>query len=75
MSKKCPFTGKGPRTGNNRSHSERATRRVWNCNLQTYTLNIDGVPTKVRMSTRAYRNLHKADKKQKVQAKEEPKAE
>ncbi len=50
MSRKCPLTGKGPMSGNNRSHSVRATRRRWNVNLQTYT--IDGV--KVRMSTRAY---------------------
>ncbi len=59
MSRKCPLTGKGPMSGNNRSHSVRATRRRWNVNLQTYT--IDGV--KVRMSTRAYRTLNKTSAK------------
>ena len=55
MARKCPFTGKGPVSGNNRSHSVRATRRKWNVNLQTYT--IDG--QRVKMSTRAYRTLNK----------------
>ena len=59
MSRKCPVSGKGPLTGNNRSHSLRATRRVWNTNLQTYT--IDG--KRVKMSTRAYRSLNKSASK------------
>ena len=59
MSRKWPLTGKGPMSGNNRSHSVRATRRRRNVNLQTYT--IDGV--KVRMSTRAYRTLNKTSAK------------
>ncbi|MCR5514600.1 MAG: 50S ribosomal protein L28, partial [Bacilli bacterium] len=33
MSRKCPITGKGPMSGNNRSHSVRATRRRWNVNI------------------------------------------
>ncbi|MGM9873827.1 MAG: 50S ribosomal protein L28 [Bacilli bacterium] len=59
MSRVCPLTGKGPVSGNNRSHSLRATRRKWNCNLQTYTIVVDGKPVRVRMSTRAYRSLSK----------------
>jgi len=55
MARRCPVTGKGPVSGNNRSHSVRATRRKWNVNLQTYT--IDG--KRVKMSTRAYRSLNK----------------
>ena len=57
MARKCTVTGKGPMSGNNRSHSVRATRRRWNVNLQTYT--IDG--KRVKMSTRAYRSLNKSN--------------
>ena len=42
MSRVCPVTGKGPISGNNRSHSLRATRRKWNTNLQTRTVLVDG---------------------------------
>ena len=42
MSKKCPITGKGPVSGNNRSHSLRATGRRWNVNRQKRKLGIDG---------------------------------
>lgn len=59
MSRVCPISGKGPLTGNNRSHSLRATRRRWNTNLQVRTIEIDGVKYKVRMSARAYRSLTK----------------
>ena len=59
MSRVCPVTGKGPMSGNNRSHSLRATRRRWNANLQTKVVMVDGKPTRVRMSARAYRSLNK----------------
>lgn len=59
MSRVCPVTGKGPLSGNNRSHSLRATRRTWNCNLQTHTIIVDGKKMRVRMSARAYRSLVK----------------
>lgn len=61
MSRVCPITGKGPVSGNNRSHSLRATRRKWNTNLQLYTLVVDGKKYRVRMSTRAYRSLTKQE--------------
>ena len=60
MSRKGPVTGKGPLTGNKRSHSLRATRRRWNVNLHTYRVEIDGQVCKVRMSARAYRTLNKS---------------
>ena len=60
MSRKCPVTGKGPLSGNNRSHSLRATRRVQNVNLQKFKINVDGKQTTVRMSARAYRTLTKS---------------
>ena len=59
MARVCPVSGKGPLTGNNRSHSLRATRRRWNCNLQVRTIIVDGKPMRVKMSTRAYRTLNK----------------
>ena len=63
MSRVCPVTGKGPVSGNNRSHSLRATRRRWNVNLQTYKVEIDGKMVEVRMSARAYRSLTKTTAK------------
>ena len=39
MSKRCAITGKGPLTGNKRSHAMNATRRKWNVNLQKVTIN------------------------------------
>lgn len=62
MSRVCPISGKGPLSGNNRSHSLRATRRVQNVNLQKFVININGKPTTVRMSARAYRSLTKGKK-------------
>jgi large subunit ribosomal protein L28 len=66
MSRVCPVSGKGPMSGNNRSHSVRATRRVWNVNLQKYKLNINGKEVEVRMSARAYRALNKNASKKEV---------
>ena len=71
MSRICPITGKKPMSGNNRSHSLRATRRRcshslratrrrWDVNLHTYRVEIDGQVCKVRMSARAYRTLNKS---------------
>jgi large subunit ribosomal protein L28 len=62
MSRVCPVSGKGPVSGNNRSHSVRATRRVWNVNLQKYKIEINGKMVEVRMSARAYRSLNKSVK-------------
>ncbi len=59
MSRKCIVTGKGPQTGNTRSHSLQATRRRWNVNLQTVKVEIDGRLQKVAISARALRTLRK----------------
>lgn len=59
MSRVCQLTGKRSMSGNARSHSLRATRRRWNVNLHTYTVEIDGKKYKIKMSARAYRTLHK----------------
>ena len=63
MSRVCPISGKGPMSGNNRSHSVRATRRTWGVNLQKHKVNINGKMVEVRMSSRAWRSLNRASKK------------
>lgn len=62
MARYCPVSGKGPLSGNNRSHSLRATRRHWGVNLQNYQVEVDGKIQTVRMSARAYRSLNKSAK-------------
>lgn len=62
MSRVCKITGKKAMSGNNRSHSLRATRRKWNVNLQKATINVHGKPTKVRVSARALKTLKKGSK-------------
>ncbi|SUO03535.1 50S ribosomal protein L28 [Faecalicoccus pleomorphus] len=59
MSKVCAVSGRGPLTGNKRSHSMRATRCKWNVNLQKVRLVVDGKPQTVRVSARALRTLKK----------------
>jgi large subunit ribosomal protein L28 len=59
MSRICPITGKGPISGNSRSHSLVATRRRWNVNLQPYKITVDGKTITVRMSARAHRTLNR----------------
>ena len=59
MSKVCAVSGKGPLSGNRRSHSMRATRRKWNVNLQKVRIMVDGKPKTVRVSARALRTLKK----------------
>ncbi len=60
MARVCELSGKGPLSGNNRSHSLRATRRKWNVNLQKATIVVNGQKVKVRASARALRSLNKA---------------
>lgn len=57
MPRECYVTGKKTLSGNNRSHSLRATRRKWNVNLQKATIMVDGKPKRVRISARALKSL------------------
>lgn len=59
MARVCVITGKKPLSGNNRSHSLRATKRKWGVNLQKVKLEINGKVQTVRISTRALRTLKK----------------
>lgn len=60
MARVCIITGKRPVSGNNRSHSLRATRRKWGVNLQKVKLEINGHVKTVKVSARALRTLKKA---------------
>ncbi len=62
MSRVCMLTGKGPLSGNARSHSLRATRRRWNVNLQPVKVEIDGRVVTLKLSARAIKTLRKAEK-------------
>ena len=55
--------GKGPISGNNRSHSLIATRRKWNVNLQPVKVNINGRVVTMKLSARAIKTLNKQSKK------------
>lgn len=59
MSRRCAVSGRGPLSGNRRSHSLRATRRKWNVNLQKVRINVNGKPKTVRVSARELRTLKK----------------
>lgn len=59
MSRVCEISGRGPLSGNNRSHSLRATKRKWNVNLQKKVIVVNGKKVRVKISTRALRSLNK----------------
>jgi large subunit ribosomal protein L28 len=63
MARVCPVTGKAPISGNNRSHSLRATRRRWNVNLQPVKVNVNGRVVTMKLSARAIKTLNKTAKK------------
>lgn len=48
----CYICGRGVSFGNNVSHANNKTRRVWKPNLQVVRVVIDGTITKVRVCTR-----------------------
>ncbi len=53
MSKFCHVCGKGPVTGNNVSHANNKTRRVWRPNLQVARIvGAEGRIIKVKVCTR-----------------------
>ncbi len=49
---RCFVCDKGVAFGNNVSHANNKTRRVWKPNLQVARVRVDGVTTKVRVCTR-----------------------
>ena len=60
MSRKDQLTGKGPLSGNKRSHAMNHSRRVWNVNLQKVTIRTaDGQKATIRVSARTLKTLKK----------------
>lgn len=53
----CRISGKKTITGNNISHSNRATKRIWKPNLQKVTVIIDGQKKKIRVCARYIRKI------------------
>ncbi|HEY8436880.1 MAG TPA: 50S ribosomal protein L28 [Haloplasmataceae bacterium] len=56
MAKVCYVTGRRTRSGNKRSHSNRATKRTWKPNLQKVRILVDGKPKRVYVSARALKS-------------------
>lgn len=56
MAKECFYTGRKARSGNNRSHSVRATKRTFGANLQKVRVMVDGKPKRVWVSARALKS-------------------
>jgi large subunit ribosomal protein L28 len=56
MSRVCITCGKRPGVGNNRSHSNRATRRRFEPNLQNVRIVKDGRPQKAYVCTRCLKS-------------------
>jgi len=56
VAKVCYVTGRRTRSGNKRSHSNRATKRTWKPNLQKVRILVDGKPKRVYVSARALKS-------------------
>lgn len=56
MSRKCFITGKAPVRGNNVSHANNKTKRVWGVNVQKVRILVNGKPKRVYVSTRALKS-------------------
>lgn len=56
MSKVCVSCGKAPVVGNNRSHSNRATKRRFEPNLQRVRIVVDGTPKNAYVCARCLKS-------------------
>ena len=52
----CDICSKRPQSGNNVSHANNKTRRVFNPNLQTVKALINGTSKRIRVCTRCLRS-------------------
>ena len=52
----CDICSKRPQSGNNVSHANNKTRRVFNPNLQTVKALINGAAKRIRVCTRCLRS-------------------
>lgn len=63
MSKKDQLSGRGPLSGNKRSHAMNHSRRSWGINLQTIRLEMpNGEKKKIRVSAKTIKTLKKQAK-------------
>jgi len=56
MSKICDICGKKPQVGNNVSHANNRTKKVWYPNLQTVNAMVKGQRKKITVCTRCLRS-------------------
>ncbi|NLY90161.1 MAG: 50S ribosomal protein L28 [Firmicutes bacterium] len=56
MSARCDICGKGQRAGNQVSHSNIKTKRVWKPNLKRIQVLIAGAPKTIKVCTRCLRS-------------------
>ncbi|PTL39665.1 MAG: 50S ribosomal protein L28 [Alkalicoccus sp.] len=56
MARRCVITGRGPATGNKRSHAMNANKRRWGANVQKVRIMVDGKPKRVYVSARALKS-------------------
>ncbi|MEA4191180.1 MULTISPECIES: 50S ribosomal protein L28 [unclassified Mycoplasma] len=57
MSRRDVLTGRGPQSGNKRSHALNATKRKFNVNLQKVRVTIDGQKMTLRVSAKTLKTL------------------
>lgn len=59
MAKECYMCAKKVTSGNQVSHSHRASRRTWEANLQKKSVDIDGKLTQKYLCTKCLKTLKK----------------
>lgn len=52
----CEVCGKGTKTGNNVSHSNRKSRRTWKPNLQNVKVVVNGTPKRIKVCAACLRS-------------------
>jgi large subunit ribosomal protein L28 len=58
VARACEICGKGRAVGNNVSHANNRTKRIFSPNLQTIRALINGATRRIRVCTRCIRNGH-----------------
>jgi large subunit ribosomal protein L28 len=56
MARTCDVCGKGPSVGNNVSHANNRTKRLWRPNLQRVRANLNGTVRRILACTQCIRS-------------------
>ena len=56
MARKCDICGKGPQTGNNVSHAQNKTKRVWLPNLQKVRVDTPSGVQRIKVCTQCIKS-------------------